>query len=153
RTSVTTPGGTTSYAYDANNRLTTITDPQGHHSTLTYDGAGNRVTLTYANGVTASYTYDQLNRLTSLSQTLGSNTLHSYAYSLAPTGNRLRVVENPGRSVNYSYDADLQLTGETIDDPVTGTSSTTFAYDAAGDRVSQTGPSGTTSYVYDANSR
>jgi RHS repeat-associated protein len=103
--------------------------------------------------VTASYTYDALNRLTGLTQTLGSNTLHSYAYTLAPTGNRLRVVEDTGRSVSYSYDAALQLTAEMIDDPGSGTTSTSYAYDAAGNRVSRTGPSGTTTYAYDFNSR
>lgn len=153
RTSVTTPGGTTSYTYDANDRLIAVTDAQGRQSTLAYDAAGNRTALAYPNGIDTRYTYDTRNQLTALSQTLGSTTLHSYAYTLGPTGNRTRVVENTGRSIGYSYDAAVQLTGETIDDPSAGNTVTTYAYDAAGNRVSQTGPNGATTYAYDPNSR
>lgn len=47
----------------------------------------------------------------------------------------------------------FQLTGETINDPSTGTSATSYAYDAAGNRINETNLSGTTTYSYDANSR
>src|SRR5208283_586633 len=55
--------GTTTYAYDADNRPLSKTDPNGFAVSNTYDPAGNIKTLTYPGNLTVTYTYDNLNRL------------------------------------------------------------------------------------------
>jgi YD repeat-containing protein len=66
-----TPAGTTTYAYDNLDRLTSVTDPASALTTYGYDAAGNRTTVTKA-GSTVTSTYDALNRL--LSDTSGART-------------------------------------------------------------------------------
>lgn len=53
---------TTKYAYDANNRVTSITYPDAKVVGLTYNNGGNIATITYPNGLIATYTYDDFNR-------------------------------------------------------------------------------------------
>jgi len=62
---VTDPAGNvTTFAYDAGDRLTTITYPpaqsggSGTTSTFTYDSRGRRTSATDQNGQTTSYAYD-----------------------------------------------------------------------------------------------
>lgn len=60
--------GITSFAYDALNRIATITEPNGKAIAYTYDAAGNRETeSTTINSVTTvkTYTYNDQNRLLS----------------------------------------------------------------------------------------
>lgn len=80
-----TANAETRYGYDAEDRLTSVTDadgvPTGYHhnglgdlrqvvsrdsgtSTYTYDLAGNKITETDARGTTATHVYDALNRVT-----------------------------------------------------------------------------------------
>lgn len=82
--------GTTSYSYDALNRLTTTTTAAGsgggaQGSTLTYDLGGNTLTFTDSLGTTR-YGYDAGNNLTSLAEPGGSCTgtaakCTTYAYN------------------------------------------------------------------------
>ena len=153
RTNVTTPGGTVGYGYDAANRLVELTDSGGRRSTFEYDPQGNLTGIEYANGIVARYQYDAVNRLTDLTQALGATIVRRYQYTLGPAGNRTRVVEDTGRIVDYTYDQLFRLTGETIAAPGQPTLSYTYQYDVAGNRISRTGPAGTVSYTYDANSR
>jgi RHS repeat-associated protein len=151
RTAITTPSGTVVYAYDLANRLTRVTDATGAQSVLGYDPAGNLTSLGYPNGIQARYEYDTRNRVTHVSQVLGTQTLRSFHYTIGAAGNRTRVVEDTGRAVDYSYDALFRLTGETVTVPGQAPTVTTYGYDATGNRVSQTGPAGSITYVYDAN--
>jgi RHS repeat-associated protein len=153
RTGLVTPAGTSTYAYDANNRLTELTDFHGHRSTFQHDAEGNLSGIAYPNGLAARYEYDLLNRLTNLTHSRAGTTLRSFHYTLGPTGNRTRVLEDTGRIVDYTYDALFRLTGETITSPGGDPVSTTYTYDAVGNRVRQSGPGGVVSYTYDGNGR
>ena len=67
------PGGipsehTWTTVYDANDRVTTVTDPLAHSTLTTYDGAGNRTTVTDRNGNPTTYTYDAAARLLNVKQ-------------------------------------------------------------------------------------
>jgi hypothetical protein len=64
-------------------------DPLGYG----YDVVGNLQTLRYSNGVTNLYQYDSRNRLTSLVWQSGGTQLASFAYTVAPTGNRTALTE------------------------------------------------------------
>ncbi|MFH2046861.1 MAG: RHS repeat-associated core domain-containing protein [Pseudomonadota bacterium] len=79
--------------------------------------------------------------------------ISSYYYTLGPAGNRLSVVEQSGRTVNYTYDALYRLTQEAITDPALGNETIGYTYDDFGNRLTKTDADGTISYTYDANDR
>jgi YD repeat-containing protein len=72
------------YAYDARNRLATVTDAGGRVTTYSYDAVGNLAGFLYPNGVQTTYTYNPLNRLTNVTGARGG-TLASYTYTLGPS--------------------------------------------------------------------
>lgn len=91
-------GNTTTYTYDANHRLTTITDPVGLQTTLTYDGAylsqitdpsgrvttfshdaqGNLVSVTYPDASQQSFAYDARQLMTSETDQRGQQRTQVY---------------------------------------------------------------------------
>jgi RHS repeat-associated protein len=69
-------------------------------------------------------------------------------------GNRTKVVENDGRTVDYSYDNLYRLTQENITDAVAGNKVTDYTFDAVGNRLERIDSvDGKTTYSYDANDR
>ena len=146
------------YAYDAAERLQTVTDRRLGAEGVTayaYDANGNLESTLYPNQVQTNYAYNSLNRLTNVSATRGA-TLASYAYTLGAAGNRLSVTEADGRSVGYSYDALYRLTAETISGDPANDGAVNYTYDAVGNRLTRAStvaavPSATS--TYDANDR
>ncbi len=70
---------TVSYTYDpVTLGVTSITDPNGHVQTFSYDSRGNRISASNALGMTTTYTYDALNDLTSSTSPLGVKTSTGY---------------------------------------------------------------------------
>jgi RHS repeat-associated protein len=69
-------------------------------------------------------------------------------------GNRMQVVENNGRTVDYQYDILNRLTSEQITDSTNGNRAFNYTYDLAGNRLTK-GDSllGVTNYSYDTNNR
>ena len=183
--------GGTAYAYDAfGNQLVQTHVELGiaYNTFYTYD-AGNRVTsLTYPDGRVISYQRDVLGRITSVSTVVNSTAVTiASARSFRPDGlllgqsfgnglNELRQYDTQGRLTYqslgnadtrlYSYDANgnlkglqsLPLVGSYTYDALdrlsldqrttTATTSSTFAYDANGNRQSEN----LGSYTYLANS-
>src|SRR6185436_4703307 len=136
------------------NRIVAVQDPASRRTTFGYDAQGNATTATYPNGVAASYAYDALNRLTALDYTQDGTTVRSFAYTLGPRGQRLRLQESTGRQVDYAYDALGRLIEEQVTVGPSGSLDTTaYTYDAVGNRLTMTSSRGTTSYSYDANHR
>ncbi len=133
-------GASVTYAYDGLNRFSTVVDAMAGTATYGYDAVGNLKTVRYPNSVTNTYTYDSLNRLTNLVAVASSGTLASFAYKLAPAGNRTNLVDNvggTGRTFSWSYDPLYRLTNEVI----TGASpsgTTSYQYDAVGNRTNRT---------------
>ncbi|MFA7403470.1 MAG: RHS repeat-associated core domain-containing protein [Pelobacteraceae bacterium] len=125
-TSVTQPdGGTWRYTYDANSFMLTKTDPLGNVTGYAYDDQHRVITSTDPEGKTRSIAYPQT-----------SDTVKSTSFT-----------EKDGGVWNYSYDtASGYLLSKT--DPQGGT--TSYGYDANGNRTSTTNPDGTnTSATYD----
>ncbi|HKQ04260.1 MAG TPA: LamG-like jellyroll fold domain-containing protein, partial [Blastocatellia bacterium] len=141
-------GVSTSYGYDALNRLSTVTDnapavgtrPATGVASYSYDAAGNLSVYVYPNQVQTAYTYNSLNRLTDMSISKAGATIASYSYTLGAAGNRLSVTEQSGRSVSHGYDGLYRLTSETISsDPVSANNGQiSYSYDAVGNRLTRT---------------
>jgi RHS repeat-associated protein len=75
----TSNAATTQYSYDPATRgLTSITDPDNHVWTRSYDGNGNLLSSTDPLGHTTTYTYDRLNDVTSVTDAKGIMTTFSY---------------------------------------------------------------------------
>jgi YD repeat-containing protein len=125
----TTKVGSTTYTYDADNRLSNLQHFNGSGTSLanytyTYDNA-SRVQTEVLNGATTTYTYDNVNELT-------ADGINTYTYD--GTGNR--------NSTGYTTGTGNQLTND-------GT--WTYTYDAAGNLIKKSkGPSAETwTYGYD----
>jgi RHS repeat-associated protein len=158
-------GIATSFAYDAMDRLVTVSKAGVQLSRNQYDGNGNLLASTDANGNTTSYTYDKRNLRLMESRLLAAITRFtrdSMGDALTVTDPEGRVTVNAydarrrllsvangaGESTSYRYDGANNRTGSTRP----GGGVTTVAYDAAGRVSSITDPVSTTGYAYDSNS-
>ena len=145
---------TTSYSFDALNRLEVVEGSQGQ-TLYTYDAVGNRESVSYPSGNVTLYDYDALNRLTRLTTTDATDQIVAdYAYTLGDTGRRMQVVENHnGRTTAYTYDELYRLTTETVTDPVNGDYSAEYQFDKVGNRTYSIINGVHTAYRYDNNDR
>jgi YD repeat-containing protein len=134
--------------------LKKVTDNVGAVTTYNYDGNNNLTQTTFTNGIVETRTYDVLNRLLDLvNQKSDGTILSGYSYTLDKIGNRLKVTEPNGRTVDYTCDRLYRLVSEAISDLVNGDRLTSFSYDRVGKRLTQTENLVTTTYSYDDNDR
>jgi RHS repeat-associated protein len=134
-----TNGTKLNYYYDSLNRLIQVTDRFGNSATYVYDPAGNLKTERYSNNVTNMYSYNLLDQLTNISAATAGGVVASFAYTLAPVGNRTNLVQNLNgswRTNVWRYDPLLRLTNETCTG-VGPTGSVACAYDLVGNRTSR----------------
>jgi RHS repeat-associated protein len=122
-------GNTTSYGYDANDRLNRITDPEGGEIRIGYDGENRVTSLTREMGTTdfvTTFTYtDNLpgagNDQTVVTDANGHQTTYRY-----DSGNRVKSVTNAkAQTENTTFDTNSNVT-EVMD---AAGKATTFAYD------------------------
>jgi len=113
-------------------------------------------TLPSSTDIVSTYAYDDADRLTGITHVKGGSTIlprkDSVAYALDDVGNRTQSF--PGRmdqqgTHTYSYDDLYRLTSVTYPGP----STTSYAFDAFGNRTSMTVAGNTTTYAYDDNDR
>jgi RHS repeat-associated protein len=136
----------TSFAYDAGNRLVTITYPGGATTGFTYDSRGRRTSATDQNGKTSSYTYDDADRLVSVTDAANNDTLYSYDAE----NNLLSITDANGHVTSFTYDPFGRVTQTAFP----SSQAETYAYDAVGNLTSKTDRKGQTiQYVYDALNR
>jgi RHS repeat-associated protein len=133
RTSMTTLDGTTTYGYDADNRLASVTLPSGRIITYQYDAAGNR-TAVKDNGVTTNYTANNLNEYTNIGG--GADTYD-------PSGDLIGTSGSLGNT-SYAYDALGRIIAVT-----TPTDTWTFQHDALGNRIASVHNGQQTEYLVD----
>lgn len=200
RTQMVDANGTTTWAYDARNRLTGFTDAFNQTIGYAYDGTNNLTTLTYPGGHPVQYTYYLDDRLKTVTDWLGGQA--TYAYD-PQTADPASLALPNGTVTTYGFDAAQRLTGlfhrrsdtsdiatfnitlmdgvgnpRTIDrvlplEPVFSAETTDYAYgpdnrilsrtvngspydylhDNNGNRISEEGPVGLTTYVWDAEDR
>ncbi len=134
------------YRYDEANRLAFVDDSsqlsapgsQPRTTSYAYNANGSLQTVTYANSVQHAYTYDTLNRLRTLNVAKGAITLHSYEYKLLPSGHRQQIIENGARTTAFSYDSLYRLTGENLTGDTHGNNgNVAYGLDKVGNRESR----------------
>jgi len=136
------------YAYDAANRLTTVTDWAARVTSYAYDAAGLLTGTTNANGTTVSYGYDNAQRLlTMANKKADASVVSSYSFTLDGVGNRvgLNQVEpltpsQANTSTTYTYNAANHIQSA---------SPTTFTSDSNGNMRTKVSGTVTTNYTYD----
>jgi RHS repeat-associated protein len=139
RTGMTDPeGGSTTYAYDTLNRLSTLTPPSAFTTGsfgFTYDALSRRTQMTRPNNVTTDYTYDNLSRLLSVLHKLSGGTIDGATYTVDAVGNRTAKANllPSAPTESYTYDAIYQLT-QVVQNGATTTES--YTYDPVGNRLS-----------------
>jgi RHS repeat-associated protein len=142
-----TPANPTSYGYDSNFQLHTITPPTGSGlgvKTLTYDSFGRLSTESDGSGVTTTYTYDKDDRLLT---TAFSDGTHTVTNTYNNAGQELTSVSASGTITNtYDQLGNLLTTLNTA-----GGGTETYTYDAASNLITQVDGLGTITYTYDAS--
>ena len=153
-------GLVSSYTYDADARVTRITNPDSTHKDFTYDTENNLLTSTDELGRVTSLAYDGDGRL--VAKTLpnpstggaSGGLVTYYAYDAA--GNLVSETDPMANVTTYAYNSRGWLTSVTLPVPATGISApvTSYGYDANGWRTTVTDAMGNvTTSAYDADGR
>ncbi|RKT52476.1 RHS repeat-associated core domain-containing protein [Saccharothrix australiensis] len=148
---------TSTLEYNDAGELKKVTSPSGDVTTSDYDALGQRIRTTDPAGVVVQYGYDGLGRSAWQRDALGrtsylyydsagrlrnqysldgqARTLRSSAYTHDEAGNVLSATDAMNRTARYSYDAANRLVQQV--EPVSDTESitTSFGYDARGNRT------------------
>ncbi|MBK7146977.1 MAG: RHS repeat-associated core domain-containing protein [Xanthomonadales bacterium] len=155
----------TKYAFDANGRLSTVTDAANQVTTHHYDAGNRLVRIERPNGITTHYQYDLRDRITRIThQDAQGVVLLDLQALLDARGLRTQLQETDAAGTTthaYQYDALARLTQVDSTLPDLSTQSETYTFDAVGNRTqlvevhTGNGPTrtATTAYVYDDNDR
>ena len=140
---ITDPNGhTTTNTFDSEGNLLTSTNALGHTTTNTYDLRNDLLTSTDPMGVTATMTYDSRgNPLSSSRPLAGTSEIQKTTYTYGDTshpGDVTAMTDPDGKTWKYSYDAYGDRASAT--DPVGN--KTTSAYNTIGWLTSTTSPRG-----------
>jgi RHS repeat-associated protein len=170
-------GRITSYSYDANRRMTAMTNPLGQVTSYSYyrngvlrsitDGNGNTthwdidiqsrpVAKVYADDSRETYTYDSASRLISATDALGQTKQYGYTKDDRLAALSYSNALHPTPNVSFTYDSYFPRKTAMID----GVGTTQFQYGAVGSLgalklAAEDGPyaNDTVSYQYDALGR
>jgi RHS repeat-associated protein len=147
------------YSYDENNRLASLTS-SSNTTSYQYDPAGNltQTTLPSGNGYVETRSYDEAGRLVSVENADGAGTLSAFDATLDPVGNPTEINRSGAVSstTTYDYDDNDRLTGVCFQSGTCPGGTDPFirwTYDKVGNRLTETRPTGSTDYSYDAGDR
>ncbi|MDJ0344659.1 RHS repeat-associated core domain-containing protein [Streptomyces sp. H10-C2] len=154
------PDGTWSQTdYDASSRPTSSKQYDATSTLLTqtsqiYDGVGNVLASTDANGHTNQFIYDAAGTITQQIQPVSATTSITTSFGYDAAGQRTRFTDGRGNAWTYAHTPWGQQ--QSVTAPTTSTytsaadSTTTYAYNADGQLTTATQPGGvTTSMTYD----
>jgi RHS repeat-associated protein len=136
------------YIYDAAGNLSSAAMPAAGIAT-TYDARNMPMQETRTNGVSTGYTFDPVGRVLSMIHSSGATAINTQTYAYDPAGNRI------GASNDISQALTTQSAAATVDaaNELLSNAQTTYTYDANGNRLSESGPNGTYTYVWDTRNR
>jgi RHS repeat-associated protein len=149
---VTNPDGhTAKYEYNKDNQLERVIQPNGAEQKTEYDGAGQVVAQIDGNNHKTEYKRNALGEVVAVVDPLSRKTVKHY-----DNAGNLKSVSYPGHSelepnVQYEYDADNRL--REVKYPASTTPTVTYEYDGDGNRTEMTDGTGTTKYTYDVLDR
>ncbi|VWD13659.1 Rhs family protein [Burkholderia lata] len=156
-------GNTTTYSYNADARMMVVTSAEGVPTTTQYSEYGQIAWITDGLGNVVHYQYDRDGRLANVERNSrtqqGSDTAESHWYIYDHAGHVLREIEGGRTAIEYTYDAAGRvLTRKERTNQTDANASieliTRYEYDAKGQQVRITDPSGTvTDTHYDLNGR
>ena len=176
-TLIKTPNTSTKYEYDILGRLSKVTDKNNLVTKYTYDSVGNLIKEEKGNGSYTTYEYDNLYRLKKLvNKKSNGEVISSYKWSSKTCfwqaeltqrtnvsgvsfnttdnrGLRTKVVDNTGKTTDYTYDNAGKLIKEVVTENGKVTLTASYSYDAVGNRLTKTENNITTNYTYDKNNR
>jgi RHS repeat-associated protein len=159
------------YEYNPDNQLTQTTYPDSTAVNLTHDDAGELATLTsgsqsvsysydpagnltgrmLSDGSTETRNYDRAGRLSEISTTAGA-TLVNEQVTRDADGAPTQITRSGGNVETYGYDSSGRLTRVCYQAscPNSNDPQIDWTYDKVGNRLTETRPSGTVSYSYNA---
>lgn len=166
-------GVTTSRNYSPGDDLTGITTRRGTSTlldlTYTHTPAGliaDQTTTSPTAAGSSSYTYDPLAQLATVTST-GQTTKPTGSYTVDPAGQLTQALDTThsydpagqlqrtdrtdGTSTTYGYDPRGNRTTATTTSPTGGSSTTSYAYNAADQLTTLTSPTRTGAYTYDGD--
>lgn len=149
-------GRSTTYGYDADRRLTSVTESleTGVTRTTSYDyyEDGTLKDITDANGNVTHWEIDLESRPISKTYAFGTGEAEGEIYTYEETTSRLKSLSDPLAQVkSYTYGLDNRLTGITYTNAENTTPDVTLTYDPYFPRLSSmTDGLGTTNYSYTA---
>jgi RHS repeat-associated protein len=166
-------GQPTSYVWDNNSNLTSVTDPLGNLTTKSYDTLDRTAWVKNAYNNMTAFTYDSRDRVATVTDPRSLITTYSYNgldgltqlaspdsgtsnFTFDAAGNLVTNTDSRGVTATYSYDARGRVTAATLTDGTVAyeyDNLTTGGAYAKGHLTKVTDPSGNTSYVYDALGR
>lgn len=141
-------GKTTQFFYDAVSRLTKVKDALNQETTYSYNELGQQLTQTDANNHTTRFEYDQLGRR--VKRTLPAGQFETYSYDTG--GNLQSRTDFNGKTTTFTYDVMRRLSTKAPDASLNQPTSS-FTYNANGQRATMTDASGATVYTYDVRNR
>ncbi len=125
--------GTTTFNYDAIDRLTSCNDIYGRVVSYSYDQNSNITEIAYPGNYDVDYVHDDNNRLTQVKFNNGSRTIQ---YSYLDDGRLQQITFPNGVSTDYSYDAAGRMIGlETKKSNGTIICNYDFTLDALGNHI------------------
>ncbi len=136
-------GNTWKFSYNGMNLLTSMTNPLGYTSTLSYDNIGNKISEIAGDGGVTKYKVDKTGNILSVTDPVGNET----AFSYDAMHNITEGIMANGSSIRYDYDKNYNLIKEVdVEGNVIDTK-----YDSMGRVISQTSEdAGTITYEYDS---
>jgi len=152
----------TDYDYNNRGRLEYVTQYDGasidNVTKYTYDGVGNTLTMrtgmstkSSSDGQQTTYTYDRLGRMLTLKDPL--NQQETYAYKNSGLGLLNTKTDRNGNVGAYSYDALGRVLSEQVTTPDNVSETNSYTYYVTGAKKTESNPTVTTTFVYDALGR